>query len=113
MMNELFNPKHKVTGGVTVNRQSKTQLKDYQRPSFAKTIPSGAIDELTAIIQPQQVAEDKEVADRVVEFKLSALEKDRKIKGPNKAANFPGKRSKQEEMMYNEIFVRPQQQNLA
>jgi len=49
----------------------------------------------------------------VVEFKLSALEKDRKIKGPNKAANFPGKRSKQEEMMYNEIFVRPQQQNLA
>ena len=34
-----------------------------------------SVDELTAIIRPQQVAEEKQVAARQAEFKLSSLEK--------------------------------------
>jgi heme-binding NEAT domain protein len=56
-------------------------------------MPSNGLDALTAIIQPQQVAEDKKVNERLVEFKLSNLEKSQKSNGSS-ALNFPGKRSK-------------------
>ena len=86
MKNEHFNPKRKV-GGIRNHHASVKEL----RPTVPKTT---GLEALTAIIQPQQVAEDKKVAERTVEYKLSNLEKSQKSSGSNTAANFPGKRSK-------------------
>ena len=99
----------------------------YQHLSDKQPLHSKEIDQLTSIIRPQKVAQHQQEQERIHYIHKSLLQRNQTTRstafdaigfahsqeasGSNRA--FPSKRQQQNEMIFQEIFVQPKQEELA